>query len=126
MESGLNKGVLINTALFDDKVGCYKIVNDARKVRKTAHILKGIIKIQLHLLQDPELENISRQLANVHGFRTNILTDQKVFEQCVDDIIKDYENPLKECTYKIKELLVKGKVEARFSGHRFSGKPRFT
>ena len=55
MESGLNKGVLINTALFDDKVGCYKIVNDARKVREeTAHtIMKGIIRIQLHLFTGP-------------------------------------------------------------------------
>ena len=39
MESGLNKGVLINTALFDDKVGCYKIVNEARKVRKQLILL---------------------------------------------------------------------------------------
>ena len=41
MESGLNKGVLINTALFDDKVGCYKIVNEARKVRKQLILLGG-------------------------------------------------------------------------------------
>ena len=53
MESGLNKGVLINTALFEDKVGCYKIVNDARKVGETYHIMKEIIKKNLHLFTGP-------------------------------------------------------------------------